>query len=249
MKELAKISGVSVRTLHWYDEIGLLKPAYIGANGYRYYEQEQLLLLQQILFFRELDFKLDDVQQMITSCDFDKIKTLLAHKSNLQLNQDRMSKLIQTIDKTVVHLKGNKMINEHELYEGFDLAKQKEYEQYLVKHHGTIAEDLIAQCNKRTVSWGSQEWKEIKEEGASILQGLSVYIEKGAGPRDEEVQHLIQQHYKMIGRFYDLTKDIYLSLAQLYCEHPGFRKFFEEHSQQLPEFMAEAMRVYIYKDL
>ena len=77
VKELAKISGISVRTLHWYDEIGLLKPAYHGANSYRYYEEAQLLLLQQILFFRELEFNLNDIQKLLSQNDFDNIISII----------------------------------------------------------------------------------------------------------------------------------------------------------------------------
>ena len=105
VKKLATLSGVSARTLHWYDEIGLLKPAYYGDNSYRYYEEEQLLLLQQILFFRELGFNLNDIQKMLTSSDFDKVRALHAHKQTLAEDVNRMQELIQTIDKTILHLK------------------------------------------------------------------------------------------------------------------------------------------------
>ncbi len=103
VKELAKISGVSVRTLHWYDEIGLLKPAYHGANSYRYYEEVQLLLLQQILFFRELGFNLNDIQNLLSQNDFDNIKALYAHRKVLEKDIARKNSLIATIDKTIQH--------------------------------------------------------------------------------------------------------------------------------------------------
>jgi len=122
VNKLAKLSGVSVRTLHWYDEIGLLKPAFYQTNGYRYYEEEQLLLLQQILFFRELGFKLNDIQKILDSSDFDKIKALYAHKSTLEKSVNRMHTLIHTIDKTILHLRGKKTMVDKELYSGFDMA-------------------------------------------------------------------------------------------------------------------------------
>src|SRR5271169_4001554 len=106
--KLAKISGVSVRTLHWYDEVGLLKPAYHGANGYRYYEEEQLLMLQQILFFRELGFELKQIEAILKRSDFDKMTTLSAHRQVLQKNVERTKRLINTIDRTIEHLKGSK---------------------------------------------------------------------------------------------------------------------------------------------
>lgn len=249
VKKLAKISGVSVRTLHWYDEIGLLKPAYYGANNYRYYEEEQLLILQQILFFRELGFPLNEIQKMLTDKGFDKLNALLTHKHTLEININRMNNLIHTIDKTILHLKGKQTMQDKEFYEGFDMAKQKEYEQYLVKYYGTVAEDLIHESKKRTVKWDKQNWDNIKQEGNEIYSALADCIDRGLSPRSEEVQALIHRHYQMIEKFYDVSKDVYMGLAQLYCEHPGFRKFFDAHHPQLTEFIAEAMRVYGVKNL
>src|ERR1700753_4176263 len=106
VKQLAKMSNVSVRTLHWYDEIGLLKPAYRGANGYRYYEEAQCLKLQQILFFRELAFPLNDIQNLLVRDEFDHIKALEAHRQVLEQDISRKRQLLATIDKTIAHLRG-----------------------------------------------------------------------------------------------------------------------------------------------
>src|ERR1700758_607616 len=95
VNKLAKISGISIRTLRFYDEIGLLKPAYYGDNSYRYYEEEQLLMLQQILFYRELSFPLNDIQRIVSSDDFNKIDALNSHKQVLVQNLDRTKKLIK----------------------------------------------------------------------------------------------------------------------------------------------------------
>src|SRR5262245_6859316 len=101
VNKLAKISGISIRTLRFYDEIGLLKPAYYSDNNYRYYEEEQLLMLQQILFYRELGFALNDIQRIINSDDFNKLDALISHKKILEQDLDRTQQLIKTIDKTI----------------------------------------------------------------------------------------------------------------------------------------------------
>jgi len=119
VNELAKLSGVSIRTLRYYDSIGLLKPAYYGDNHYRYYEEEQLLILQQILFYRELSFSLTDIQRIICSDDFNKIDALISHKQVLAQNLDRTKKLIKTIDQTIAHLKGKINMANEELFTGF----------------------------------------------------------------------------------------------------------------------------------
>src|SRR5688572_13095458 len=104
VKQLAKLSGVTVRTLHFYDEIGLLKPAYHGANGYRYYEEEQLLTLQQIRFYRELGFELKLIQDLLGRSDFDRAAALKTHRQRLQGDLQRTEELIQTIDDTLAHI-------------------------------------------------------------------------------------------------------------------------------------------------
>ncbi len=119
VKKLAKISGLSIRTLRFYDEIGLLKPAYYGDNNYRYYEEEQLLILQQILFYRELNFPLNDIQRILNSDDFNKIDALISHKQILTQNLDRTKKLIRTIDQTIAHLRGKITMRNEELFSGF----------------------------------------------------------------------------------------------------------------------------------
>lgn len=132
VNKLARISEVSARTLRFYDEIGLLKPAFYCDNQYRYYEEEQFLMLQQILFFRELGFPLFDIQQILSANDFDKIESLKAHKSRLQSDIDRTKTLLKTIDKTIKHLKGETKMKNAELYYGFDSEKQKEHEKSAV---------------------------------------------------------------------------------------------------------------------
>ena len=128
VKKLAKLSGVSIRTLHFYDEIGLLKPASRQQNNYRCYEEEQLLLLQQILFFRALAFPLDEIKRIMTSDDFDKIEALQAHKRILNKRLDETNILLKTVDKTLAHLRGKTLMKDEELFYGFDSEKQKAHE-------------------------------------------------------------------------------------------------------------------------
>jgi len=122
VKQLAAMSGVSVRTLHFYAETGLLKPAYHGANGYRFYEEPQLLTLQQILFYRELGFELKQIQRILGRADFEKVAALQSHRKVLQKNLTRTRTLIETIDKTIQHLKGTKKMKSEEMFVGFSVA-------------------------------------------------------------------------------------------------------------------------------
>src|SRR5690349_4024289 len=103
--QLAKMANVSARTLHHYDEIGLLKPAFRADSGYRYYTKEELLRLQQILFYKELDFPLGEIQQILDDPEFDRLQALDHHKEQLRKKMQRMDTLIRTIDKTILDLK------------------------------------------------------------------------------------------------------------------------------------------------
>lgn len=122
VKQLAVMSGVTVRTLHFYDEMALLKPAYTAANGYRIYEEPQLLMLQQILFYRELGFELKRINEILSRPKFQKIAALKSHRQVLEKNVTRTRTLIETIDKTIGHLKGTKKMKSEELFLGFRIG-------------------------------------------------------------------------------------------------------------------------------
>src|SRR5579862_5678380 len=126
VKQVAAMSGVSVRTLHFYDETGLLKPAYHGANSYRFYEQPQLLTLQQILFYRELGFELKRIKEILSQRKFERVAALKSHRQVLEKNVARTRTLIETIDRTIQHLKGTKKMKSAELFNGFSVGAGKD---------------------------------------------------------------------------------------------------------------------------
>jgi DNA-binding transcriptional MerR regulator/quercetin dioxygenase-like cupin family protein len=122
VKQVATLSGVSVRTLHFYDEAGLLKPAYHGANGYRFYEEPQLLILQQILFYREMGFELKQIKEVMGRSDFEIVEALKSHRKVMQQKLARTHELIETIDKTIQHLNGTTKMETQEMFAGFTVA-------------------------------------------------------------------------------------------------------------------------------
>ena len=244
VNELAKISGVSVRTLHWYDEICLLKPAFIEANGYRYYEEEQLLQLQQILFFRELGFKLKDIQKVLASDDFDRLKALDTHRHLLEVNANRIRQLISTIDNTISHLRGKYNMNQQDYYAGFDANKPT-----IIHYSGLVAEDLIGESVKARGNMSEADKQIVAQEGNRIYKAITECIDQKMTPRTDTVQALVEQHYQLFQRHHDMTKDVYLAYAQLYCESHDFRKIFDQMHPKLANFIAEAIRFYVAKNL
>ena len=247
VNQLARISGVSARTLRFYDEIGLLKPAFYGDNQYRYYKEEQLLMLQQILFFRELGFPLADIQQIVSANDFDKIESLKAHKSRLQSDLERTKTLLKTIDKTIQHLKGEATMKNAELYYGFDAKKQKEHEKYLV-NEGIVTQEFLNECNDKVKSWTDKEKNAFIQDLERIMDDLIAAIEEKATPSDKNVQSLMKQHYVWLTRTWTPTRASYIGLTDLY-QTPEFRKFYDDRHPQLLEFMVKAMKIFAEQEL
>src|SRR5580704_3370357 len=137
VRQVAAMSGVSVRTLHFYDEIALLKPARTRANGYRIYEEPQLLVLQQILFYRELGFELKRIKEILSQRKFQKVAALKSHRRVLEKNVARTRALIETNDKTIKHLKGTKKMKSEELFDGFSVGAGKDRFNVGFVHDGT----------------------------------------------------------------------------------------------------------------
>lgn len=144
VKHVAALSGVSVRTLHFYDEVALLKPAYSKANGYRIYEEPQLLILQQILFYRELGFELKRIKEILSQRKFEKVAALKSHRQVLEKKAMRMRTLIETIDKTVRHLKGGKKMKSKELFTGFSIGAGKDRFNEGFKRYGTTIDCKVS---------------------------------------------------------------------------------------------------------
>ena len=225
VNKLAKLSGVSPRTLRFYDEIDLLKPAFYGDNQYRYYEEEQLLVLQQILFFRELGFPLSDIQRIIECDDFNKIESLNTHKSLLQSSLEKTEKLIKTIDKTISHLRGKVIMRDAEMFDGFDPKKQQEHEKYMLDT-GILTQQQIDESWQKAAHWKKQNWEQFKDDGEQINQELAHAMKNHVQPDAEEVQTLIQRHYSWVNHFWTPTKESYAGLAQMYLDHPDFHTFY-----------------------
>lgn len=248
IKQLAKLSGVSTRTLRFYDEIGLLKPAFYGENQYRYYKEEQLLILQQILFFRELEFPLANIQRILSSSDFDKIKSLQQQKSLLQSNLKRTETLLKTIDKTISHLKGNRTMRNEELFDGFDPIKQEEHEKYLV-NTGVVSQKQIDESWKKVDHWKKPDWEQFKNAGEELNQALATAMQQGLKVDSNEVQQLVFKHYEWIKQFWTPTKESYLGLGQMYLEHPDYQQFYNRYHPDLVEYLVAAMKIFSENNL
>jgi DNA-binding transcriptional MerR regulator len=242
------MSGVSVRTLHFYDEVGLLKPAFVGANGYRFYEEPQLLMLQQILFYRELGFELKQIERILGRSDFDKVVALESHRKVLRKNLAQTRKLIVTIDKTIEHLKGKRKMKSQELFVGFDPKQQAKHEQYLIDRYGEGMKEGIVQSKQKVKNWTKANWEKSGTTFNEICKDLVSAMERKLSNDSREVQGAIRRHCEWLKQFWTPNRESYAGHSQMIVDS-DLRKAYEAHHPQLPEFMAAAMKVFAEREL
>jgi DNA-binding transcriptional MerR regulator len=248
VKQVARMSGVSVRTLHFYDEVGLLKPAYVGANGYRFYEEPQLLTLQQILFYRELGFELKQINGMLGRADFEKIAALQSHRKLLNKNLARTQTLIRTIDKTIEHLKGKKKMKSQEMFVGFDPEQQARHEQYLVDRFGERMKESIAQSKIKVKDWKAADWEKAGLAFHQICAALVSAMKRNLPEDSPEVQTIIRRHHAWLKQFWTPTRRSYVGHSQIIVDSE-LRKAYEAHDPLLPEFLAVAIQIFAEHEL
>ena len=243
VRQLAKAAAVSVRTLHYYDEIGLLKPVRNPYNGYRQYDRDALLRLQHILFLRELGLSLEEIRAVLDLPNFDLLKSLEEHRSALRLRAARLEQMIQTVDRTILHLKGKVEMENKELFAGFNEETQKEYEEEARQQYGDS--ELYHESQKRWKSYTKEQKQQIFDEGNRVYQDLVTALPFGAA--SEEVQRCISRWHQHLRYFYEPPIEVLRGLGVLYNEHPGFKANFDRFDERLAPFMLEAITVYCNK--
>jgi DNA-binding transcriptional MerR regulator len=239
VKQLSDLAGVSPRTLHYYDEIGLLKPDDYGENGYRYYDELAILRLQQILFFKELDFQLKEIKRIIDKPQFDQLDALRRHRTALQQRVERISCLIDTIDNTILHLQGKLEMSKKDFYKGFDEAQQQEYEQQARQRWG----DSWVNPDKDWNSYTPEKKNDILAENHEIQMGIVDNMDQGYD--SPQVQYWVGRWHQAINNnFYDCSLEIFEALGHMYPEDPQFRAAYEDIHPGVAEFMEQAMTYY-----
>lgn len=240
VNQLGKLAGVSVRTLHYYDEIGLLKPTEVRRNGYRSYGENELLRLQQILFFRELEFPLGDIKRIIDSPGFDAVAALKEHRRSIERKRTRLRSLVDTIDKTLAKLTEKAHMEDSELYDPFKDEEQREYQEEAKKRWGNT--DAYRQSVERVGKMTKAQMAELKRGADEFMKVVAATAGKGA--KSPEMQALIAQHYESLKTFYEPNLEMYRGLAEMYVSDPRFASYYEKYKPGLAKVMREAMIEY-----
>ena len=244
ISELARMGSVSVRTLHHYDAIGLLKPSGHSEGGYRLYSDEDAQTLQQILFFRELGFPLKEIKEIIEDPSFDRDKALLNHRSLLQKKAERLQQLLATIDYTLAVNEGNQPVDGKKLFGGFNMEDMKEYQKkYREEAAGKYGEKIVAQAEERTSRYTDEDWENNQKGMNAIFRKIADGME--GGPESEEVQQAVDEWRKFItDHYYDCTPDIFRGLADVYTGDERFRHNIDQIKPGLAAFMSDAIIIY-----
>ena len=240
VKQLSKMAGITRRTLQYYDEIGLLKPSEVGDNGYRYYGEESLLRLQQILLYRELGMPLENIKKIIGRRDFDALSALESHREELLKRIAQLELLITTVDDTILHLKGQKEMSKKQFFEGFSDEQQAEYEKEAMRMYDPA---VVKASNQKWRSYSSDEKQRIGDEGNAVYESILLAMPKGAS--SPEAQAGVERWRHHMEYFWTPNDDQLLGLVDLYNVDPRFKANFDEIDPNLAEFMRQAVKVYV----
>lgn len=247
INQLAKLSGVSTRTLRHYDKIGLLKPLRLQSNGYRIYGDAQVDSLQQILFYRALDVRLDEIKEILNAPDFDLEKALNSHLSALEARKEQLEILISNVTRTLTSLKGETMMNNYEKFEGFKkeqiLKNEAAYGQEIRSRYG---DDTIDSCNARLSDMTEETWKTAE----SLEQQIKLTLAEAAAtgdPSSVPARRLCELHRQWLMLYWpeDLySKEAHLTLAESYTADPRFNAYYEEAALGGAKFLRDALTAY-----
>lgn len=251
VKQLAALCGVSIRTLHHYDAIGLLKPAAVGENKYRYYGREELLRLQQILFHREVGLSLNTIAGILDDPEFDQVAALHSHKKALEDGAARTQALIATIDRTLAALMEKKIMKDAELYVGFSPEQQSVYEGWLLDRYGSDLEQHIARSKKAYGAMSKAEQESTMAELAELELGLAEGLRRGEAAEASSHDLLLDRHRAWVAFMWDkpCTIEAYAGLADMYLAHPDFEKRYEQIEPGFTVYLTDAMKAYAARHL
>ena len=241
------MAGVSVRTLHYYDEIGLLRPAGLSPSGYRLYDEKNLDVLQQILFYRELDLPLAQIKTLLESPDFDRERALAQHRAALLRRRERLDRLLATIDRSLNALQEGKTMKNQDKFDGFVREKVERNEsQYGAEIRAKYGDRAMDESNARLLALDREQFQSLEEEGSAIYQAFGALCRAGESPRGEQARALAARHFAFLQNYGDFyTLEVYRGLGEGYGKDERFRAFYENIQEGLAGFVREAVVCFV----
>lgn len=245
VQKLGRLAGVSTRTLRYYDEIGILKPARINSSGYRIYSKAEVDRLQQILFYRELGVSLEGIRDMVTAPSFDGTAALREHRARLLEKREQLDLLIANVEKTIAFTEGRITMSDKEKFEGF---KQKMIDENESKYGKEIrekyGEEQVQKSYKKFKGMTQEEYAAVEKLGADVLETLKqAFATKD--PAGELAQKAADLHRQWLSFYWDgYTKEAHAGVAQMYVDDARFTAYYDKEQPGLAEFLRDAVHIY-----
>lgn len=245
INELSKVAKISTRTLRYYHEIDLLKPKRINSSGYRIYGEDEVDKLQQILFYKTMGFKLEDIKNIINSPSFDMMLALNNHKKELIKKRNKIDLLIENVEKTISYKKGEIEMSNKEKFEGFkrDLVDKNEakYGKEIREKYG---DKRVDESNAKMLGLNETEFREFEQLSIDIIEKLKEAMEE-SNPAGEKAQEACELHKKWLSYSWNFyTKEAHRSLGEMYVADERFKKYYDDNKVGMAEFLREALNIF-----
>lgn len=243
VQKLARLAGISARTLRFYDEIGLLKPARISTSGYRIYGEKEVDALQQILFFRAMDLDLGTISAVMQDPAFDRLQALRTHLGTLEAKQAQLSLLIDTVQKTIEKEEGSRTMTDQEKFEGFKQSlideNERQYGQEVRAKYGSAATD---ESNQRMLRMTKEQYDTMQATGDAILAQLEAAVQAGIPPASEEGRDIALLHKQWLGFTWpQYSMEAHEGLVQMYVDDERFTAYYDRKVPGCARFLRDAV--------
>ncbi len=237
--EVAKLAHVSVRTLHHYDELGILKPSGRTESGYRLYSESDLELLQQVLLYKEIGLSLEEIRSLVADPKFDQRKALVAQRQSLSRQGARVRAMIALVDRTMDAVGKPLKMTKKELFQVFGDYDPAEYEAEVEELWGGT--DQYRESARRTKNYSKDDWARIKQEGSEIDQSIAALMGEGVTSDDQRVLDAVEKAREHIDQwFYPCSREMHAGLGLMYVSDPRFTATYEEIQPGMAQYMADA---------
>lgn len=245
IKEIGDLAGVTTRTLRYYDEIGLLKPAKINAAGYRIYTEYEINRLQQILFYRELEISLNQIKEILDAPTFNEVGALMAHRQNLIEKRNQLDQLIKTVNKTIDTKEGKIKMTNQEKFEGFKKEmieeNEKKYGKEIREKYGAEA---VQKSNEKVMGLSKEAYEEVTELSNKLTETLQEAFKTG-DPSSKIAQEAADLHKKWLSYYWNgYSKEAHANLAQMYVADERFKAYYDKEQEGTAEFLRDAIHIY-----
>jgi len=245
VRKLSQIAGVSTRTLRYYDEIGILKPARINSSGYRIYGSKQVDRLQQILFYRELGVGLEDIGAIVTAPSFDEVEALRQHRAKLLEKKAQLDLLITNVNRTIAAKERSLSMSDKVKFEGFKKKLIKENEQKYGKEvREKYGDKTVDASNRKVLDMTEAEYDAVNRLGQEVIETLHAAFRTG-DPAGELAQKAADLHRQWLSFYWDnYTKEAHAGVAQMYVDDERFKAYYDKEQPGAAEFLRDAVLIY-----